>query len=222
MVGHRPQSLQDPWPAVQAAIRQLRQAHRIGRRILDEAGPRGGYGKHRVLEIATEHGFGEEAGRNLRRLAETYSKEDLDNVCRLCRDHRRALGLWSFFKFMVIPDRRSREAFAKDAIAGHWSHARLERELRHRFHREPTKRGRKPRLPETQGEALVRVAEMSNGFIRWAAQLGQERGLEWLPAQVEKDLSQAVAALESLQASAARSLARSQTGDKPRRGRPRN
>jgi len=68
---HAKRSPKDDWPAVQAAIRKLRQAHRIGRRILKEAGSRAKYGKHGVREIAREHGLGEEAGRNLRRLAET-------------------------------------------------------------------------------------------------------------------------------------------------------
>jgi hypothetical protein len=204
-------SLKDDWPAVQAAIRQLRQAHRIGRRILKEAGPRAEYGKHGVREIAREHGFGEEGGRNLRRFAATYSKAELDHLCGLCRDHRRSLGIWSTFKFLTIPDRRSREAFVREAIAGHWSHTRIERELRHRFHRESTKRGRKPRLPDSQGAAIVQIAELTNGFVRFATRLQNERP-EWLTAQVGKDLTQTVAALESLQTSAARSLARSQTG----------
>ena len=216
-------SPKDDWPDVQAAVRRLREAHRIGRRILDEAGSRAEYGQHRVLDVAREHSFGEEAGRNLRRFAAMYSKAELDHLCGLCRDHRRALGLWSAFKFLTIPYRPSRQAFARDAIAGHWSHARIERELRHRYHRESTPRGRKPRLPESQGEALVLIAEMSNGFIRWAAQLDQERGTGWLPKRVGTDLAQAIGMLKSLQKSVNSALARSQAeqAGKSHRSRPR-
>jgi hypothetical protein len=208
-------SPKDPWPAVQAAIRKLREAHKIGRRILDEAGLRAEYGKHGVREIAKEYSLGEEGGRNLRRFAATYSKDELDQLCGLCRDHRRSLGIWSAFKFLTIPDRRKREAFAKDAIAGHWSYTRIERELRHRFNRESRPRGRKPRLPDSQGAAIVQIAELSNGFVRFAMRLQNERP-EWLTAQVGRELVQAVAALEALQASAARSLARSQAGQSRR------
>lgn len=201
MAGHRTDPHRDPWPTVQAATKQLREAYEVGVRILKKAKTRGKYGKHQVREVAEKHGFGEEAGRNLRRFADLYSEEDLADLCKLCRDHRRALGLWSAFKFTTIPDRPSREAFAKEAIAGHWSHTRIERELRHRFHRESTKRGRKPRLPESQGEALVQIAELSNGLVRWAAQLGRERGTGWLPKRVETDLAQTVETLTSLQQS---------------------
>jgi hypothetical protein len=224
MAAHRTEARQDPWPDVLAAIRVLRKGHKDRHRIRKTVGQRGAWGRRRIREVGEQLGYGEATARNWKRFADLYSQEELNSLCDLCRDDRRALGLWSVFKFVTIQNHRSRAAFAKEAIAGRWSYTRIERELRCRFPRESRPRGRKPKLPESEGEALLQIAEMSQGFVRWAALVDQEREKTWLPKRVVEDMAQAVAALEALQASASKSLAQSQANQtaKPRRNRRRS
>lgn len=222
MAGHRDAPLRDPETAVTKAIDELRRAYKVGQ-ILRELGHRAAWGKHQIRDKAAEHGYSEETGRCLRQFAKVYRETDLNRLCNLCKRHGRALGISWVVKFVTIKKRQDRRKIEQEAILGHWTHVRLERELRHRFRRERGHRGRKPKLPSAKIEALEQTREMAYTFVRFATRLQDERR-KWLSDQVEKDLSQAVAALESLQASTARSLARSQAGQagKARRSRRRS
>lgn len=200
-------ALKDPAPAVARAIRDLRRAYRVGT-ILDRLGPRTKPGNHELRQIAAKHGYDEETGRRLRQFARVYTKDDLDRLCRRCKQHHRALGVSMVIKFITIADPLARREFELQAIRGHWRHIRLERELRHRFQRDRGKRGRKPKLPETRIEALEQVREMSHTFAHFAARLRAERR-EWLSGRVAGSLQQAVAALQTLEDVAMRALARS-------------
>ena len=222
MVRHRDAPLRDPETAVAQAIRELRRAYEVGQ-ILRESVPRGQWAKHEVQKLAAKHGYSEEMGRRLRQFATVYSEADLDRLCDLCEQHGRALGISWVVKFVTIANRQDRRQIEKDTIQGRWTHVQLERELRHRFRRERGTRGRKPKLPSTKIEALEQVEAMAYTFVRFADRLRKERP-KWLSKQVGTDLTQAVAALTTLQTSAAQSLSRSHPSQagKSRRSRPRS
>jgi hypothetical protein len=204
--------LQDPPVKVKAAIRELRKAYQDGRSILRKLGERTELGKHQIEQVAKELGRTADSCRKLRQFAGYYSQAALRELCDLCRRHRRAFGLSFVYKLVSIKSRADRRGFQKDAIAGHWGHTRITRELRIRFGRRDeergrNQRGRKPYVPEGTAEALEQIAEMTFRLVRWQehfAELAEQGQTGRLPGPIASKLNAAIKASKALYRSASR------------------
>jgi hypothetical protein len=200
----------DPWPKVLAAIRELREGHKIGRSVLRKFGPRADLGKYQMEQAAKEHGRTPDACRKLRQVAMLYRVKDLKELCGLCRQHRRAFGLSLLYKIVSVEDREDRREFQKAAIIGRWGHARLSRELRVRLgHRDEDRgrkqRGRKPYIAEDTTEVLAQIAEMTFRFLRWQEQFDEmvkQGHAERVPNVVARKLRRAITSAKALYDSA--------------------
>jgi hypothetical protein len=142
----------------------------------------------------------------------------MEELVALCRRHHRAFPLSLLYKLVSIENRKDRRAFQQAAIAGHWSHARLSRELRARLGRrdedlDRKQRGRKPYIPEDITETLVQIEKMAFSFVRWQEHFSEKAKLgetERLPPAVAQKLSTAIEATRALYKSASAACKRSQ------------
>lgn len=146
----------DPRSEVLAAIADLKAGYKIGRGILKRFGDRAEHGGHQIDVVAKQCGRSADSLRKLRQFALVYSEAELNALCKLCRDNRRALGISFVYRFVAIKDKRKRAAFQRRAVVEHWGYSRLVRELRATFahgHR----RGRQPQLPDNIDQAAVEL-----------------------------------------------------------------
>jgi len=148
----------DPLSKVHAAIQGLRRGYKIGQSVRDACGDHADTGNRGIERAAKEHGRNADGIRKLRQFAAVYTECDLEELCDVCRRYQRAFGLSLLYKLVSIRDRKERKKFQREAIAEHWGHARIAREMRYRF-KLGHKRGRKPTMPKTVKEGLVEVSE---------------------------------------------------------------
>jgi hypothetical protein len=175
---------QDPQPEVLKAIAELRKAHAVGLAILNQYGKQAEPGKHQIDAAAKEYGCNVDGLRKRRQFAIEFTKDDLEELCKLCDKHHRAFGLSLAAKLVTIKSKPARRRFQQDAIQGHWSHKRIVRELHDRLQHGDVESGRKPRgrkpQPQTISEALKEVKDAMRRFTRLlehcAELAGQEEG----------------------------------------------
>jgi hypothetical protein len=211
---------QDSLVKVRIAIRELRMAYRDGRSILRKLGPRADLGEHQIEQAADEHHRTADACRKLRQFAMLYNGRDMKELCGLCLRYRRALGLSLLYKLVSIESRKDRREFQRKAIAEHWGHTRITRELRIRFGRRDEllgrkQRGRKPHISQNITEVLVQIEDMARYLFRWQehfAEMAEQGQVEQLPPAVSRNLHAAIEAALILYESASRACKRSQEG----------
>lgn len=201
--------VKDPLPDVLTAIADLQKGHDQGLAILKQYGDRAERGE--IDQSAEEYGRTADAIRKLRQFATEYNKNDLRDLCNLCREHQRAFGLSLVFRLVAIKDKTERAAFQKEAIVNHWANGRIFKELQRRQitlgHHTC---GRKRSLPQTVTEALVEIHEAKRLFVELLehcttiAKQGSGKASERLGEQCEKLLS-AIKAVETREGRSRRS-----------------
>jgi hypothetical protein len=209
---------------VAAAVRQLKSLHKVGLKSLEQRGGRGGHGERRAEVEATRLKKAMPAGskisgeivRKVRQFADAesgYSRSDLDELCRLCREHGRAWGIKHLVIIIRVPKADGqRGEVQRRAIEGGWTTAQLEAEVRRRFGRRRAG-GRKPAvMPDVEG-LLSQLEGMCERWSRLHAELTDQDqpgashpGLRDLPKAVRQKLGDATEALRQLQLAVDRQL----------------
>ena len=211
---------------VTKAVRQLKYVHLVGLKSLEQRGGRGGYGERRAEVEAKRLKKDMPAGskisgeilRKLRQFADAesgYSRSDLDELCRLCREHKQPWGIKHLTIILRVPKADGRRvAFQRRAIKGCWTTSQMRDEVLRLYGRRRSG-GRKPAIrPDAEG-LLGQVEALCLRWARLHAELtaaGDPRAahplLRDLPADVQRKFGAATEALRQLRLVVAKGLER--------------
>lgn len=154
---------------VQAAIRELRQFHRTGKEILNMYGLRAIPGEHSMKDMREHFSLPAHVIRAVRKFADPehgYNKAELTELCELCGQHNRVVGLTLVRHLLTIPDKATRTQFQYDMIREGWTHSRTETELIRRYGRR-RQGGRIPKVAEDLDAALLQVEDLTISWRRF-------------------------------------------------------
>lgn len=100
--------------------------------------------------------------------AEGHSRERLDALCRLLREHRPIFGIAHVGLLVTVVPWPEREAIQKECIEGNWSTYELQAEIKKRYGAR-RQGGRRRQVPAEPGHVLFQIAEMADTWLRWYA-----------------------------------------------------
>jgi hypothetical protein len=159
------QATSDAWDAVLAAVRNLRDMHRLGQELLSKY-PIGQTSGQRAMQT-------EAAARNTntdklfkaRVFADAtrgYSPMELQRLCDACKRHRRALGFGFIVRLLTVRNKLERSKLQRQVIVERRSLSQLKSELTSRYgHRRQA--GKRPKI----GSVADLVSEMGTRAIWW-------------------------------------------------------
>ena len=105
---------------VQAAIRRLRAAHKIGKQLFQACPFDRPDRQNTMVAEAKRHRVNLDTAYKLRVFAHEkkgYTGSELNTLCRLCEEHGRALGFTFVVKFLTIHNKTERTKFQEETIA---------------------------------------------------------------------------------------------------------
>jgi hypothetical protein len=189
---------------VAEAIPEIRAYHDQGRESLREMPQRGKHGARAIDEQVERLGWNVTRLRKARQFAhrtEGYSRERLNELCRLLREHRPDFGT-SHVGLLVTVSWPQRERLQKEGIEGNWSTAELQAEIKKRFGSRK-QGGRRRQVSGEPGRVLLQLDEMADTWQRWFAVVteGDEEDrpiLDALPEQVRERVRAASRAMNRL------------------------
>jgi uncharacterized protein YjhX (UPF0386 family) len=158
---------------VSTAIRDLKAAYAIGRKIIAKHGPKKELGLKGLRKLAKSHRVGVDRIRKCRQLALGYTQDELKRFCDLSKTSRRPLGLLILIRLLKVEDKDKRIDGVEQAIREGWSLGEVETKLFGQFARRE-RVGRKPKLPERPEELLVELEAWCMRWRRMYAQLNRE------------------------------------------------
>jgi hypothetical protein len=172
MAEHRPRATRDE---VERSIREIREYHRQGRASLRELPERSRYGQRALDEQAERRGWNVTRIRKARQFAhadEGYSRERLNELFRLLREHRPVFGV-SHIGVLVTAPWPVRGEFQRLCIEQNWSKAELETAIKARLG--PRRfGGRRRHVAADPVHALVQLGEFTDSWQRWYAVAAEE------------------------------------------------
>jgi hypothetical protein len=132
MSSDRPQASQED---LAEAIREIRAYHKKGIESLEELRGRGKRGDRDIDAQAERLGWNPTRLHKARQFAhreDGYSRKQLDELCRLLREHRTILGVSHVYLLVTVPW-PEREEIQRECIEGKWSTAELQAEFKRRY-----------------------------------------------------------------------------------------
>ncbi|MCY2986953.1 MAG: hypothetical protein NTY19_03685 [Planctomycetota bacterium] len=163
-----------PAPAdVLAAIAQLREYHQKGKQLLGTHKKRSRRWGDMQAVCKQERLLAHQV-RALRRFATTYTKKDLEQLCRQCEQHNRAIGLTVVGHLIKIRDKGKRVQFQKRLISERWSNVRIVAELK-RARRPTGTGGRKPDVAQDVPGVLLQLEGFAVSWRRWSDRLADQK-----------------------------------------------
>ena len=148
---------------VEGAIRRIEWLHDEGKKSLDsypdEMPP------NQMRRDAEALGINHEILRKARVFAWCCGKQEVKKMTALARHENYALPFKVVIALLTVENARSRRAWAKRAIEGKWTAAKLNAELRQRRGKK-WEGGRRPREAADEAEALSRLQDMSDRWQR--------------------------------------------------------
>lgn len=189
---------------VAAAIWAIRAYHDQGRQSLRELPRRGKHGSRAIDEQAERLGWNVTRLRKARQFAhpeEGYSKERLNELCRLLREHRPEFGV-SHVGLLVTVPWPERDEIQRECVEGNWSTYDLQAEIKKRYGSR-RQGGRRRQVPSDPGHVLLQIDEMADSWLRWFAVVtdGNEEDrptLNSLPEQVREKVKAVTRAMNRL------------------------
>jgi hypothetical protein len=206
------------------AVKRLQEAHRFGRRIQREQGWHAKQGNSTIEARAAALGLNPDNYRRLRLFADPdagYSKQELAELCKLCKDHQQPVTLMTVGRLLKIHDKRERRRLQRRAIEDGWTLNDLDVELARLYGRRRWA-GRKPKVPQDVAEALMQLDSLCLKWTRWYTQIAEGAegdspvALADLPDAVAKPLARATRAVRQVQEVVANYLAESRSGRRSR------
>lgn len=197
---------------VSTAIREIRAYHEQGRQSLRDLRQRGGYGVRAIDEQAERLGWTPTKMRKARQFAhrqQGYTRERLNELCRLLREHRPVFGV-SHVGLLVTVDWPAREQLQRECIEGNWSKSELQAEVT-RCYGLRRQGGRKKRVPSDPAQTLAQLDQEAKKWERWyavASELNDEKEtiLNALPETVRERVQEVKRAVTRLRTAIADEL----------------
>jgi hypothetical protein len=160
---------------VDQAVKEIRAFHAQGRKSLREQPERGRHGAKEIEAQAEELGWNPTKLRYARLFAhrqEGYSRERLDELCKLLREHRPVFGVTHAADLASVP-LAQREEVQRRSIEGNWSRSKLKAEIK-KLLGSRRQGGRRRRVSSDPGEVLVQLDQMADTWQRWFRQANDE------------------------------------------------
>jgi len=200
-------------PDIDTAIREIRDFHAKGRESIRLLPGRGEFGGGVIEEQALPLAWSGTKLRKARRFATQYPrKEDLDELCRLVREHKAIFGIAHVGVLVTAPDAKVRDAVLLWCLKGNHSKADFEQEVQKRVGKR-RKGGRRRRIDKDPGRLLIQVEETANTWLRWYELVkGDEEQpeansfLSRLSADVQKGIRSVAGAMRKLHETAEKQL----------------
>jgi hypothetical protein len=194
------------------AIRAIRDYHKEGRKSLREQPERGRHGAKQIEAEAERLGWNPTKLRDARMFAhpvEGYSRERLDELFQLLREHRPVFGVTHAAHLASVPLAR-REEIQRRCIESNWSRSKLKAEIKRLLGRRK-QGGRRRKVSSDPGEVLVQLDVMADTWQRWFRQVADEEEarpiLNRLPSKVREQVHEVDAAMSGLREAVAARLA---------------
>jgi hypothetical protein len=165
MPGERSQASEED---VTEAIREIRAYHDQGRQSLRELPERGKHGARAIDEQAERLGWNPTRLRKARQFAragEGYSRDRLNELCRLLREHRPVFGTAHVGLLVTVPW-PEREEIQRKCVEGNWSMTELQAELKRRYGSRK-EGGRRRQVPSEPADVLLQIDELADSWERW-------------------------------------------------------
>jgi hypothetical protein len=218
------QAKKDSERELNAAVRQLRDAHTTGKKILKAYPVSKTYDQQAMEKAAGEYKVVASVAARMRTFANRYNDVELRQLINLSRKYRRAFHFSYVVNFCTISDKRERAKLQRQAIIHGWTFNRIQMELRRRYGRRGQAVGRRPQIPSDMPSAIAELDRMCRAWRRWHAVLDEDQskakkphvGLNDLPADVRRQLVKATGAIGRLEQVVAARLERSRITRRPR------
>jgi hypothetical protein len=158
---------------VNQSIREIRDYHKQGRASLRKLPERGGYGGKAIAEQAKRLGWNATRLRKARQFAMQYTQTQLNELCKLVREHQPHFGTAHVGILVTVPDAQQRSALQAWCITEDVSKVELEREVKKRF---GARRfgGRRRQVADDPTLVLLQIDEMADSWARWYAIASEE------------------------------------------------
>jgi hypothetical protein len=206
---------------VDEGIRKVRAFHQLGQQSLTRYPERSEYAKGQIDAQAKAKKINADTLRKARAFASQYGKPDLDELFSLCRKHCFAPNTSLILRLVTLPIKKERRALQREAIVGHWTITRLNRELAARYGARRLG-GRLRAIPPDKVGLLAQLETMCEEWKRWYAALqrnpkpGAKKASERdLPPQLRKKVQAVLKQIEDLQLSVGHELMREVPGRIP-------
>jgi hypothetical protein len=217
---------------VKQAVKELQNFYQLGHKVLeaDKSNPRKGtYSLGVSVEIAARIGRSRDYVDKARKFASTYTKAELDELCRLKRPDGMPLGPRHVIGLLRIKNKRDRKRFQRKAVVEGWSTRQVAAEIS-KLLSTGGSGGRRPKTPKTVDDALIQVQTMTNRWSRWYAgfdpqadngkDLDKSRiGLDDLPEPIRKQLKSSARQIEKLKDAVIKELGTSASRAQSKRSR---
>lgn len=164
---------------VNEAIRNNRDFHKLGREALPRPSHKESYGKHLMDWEAADRGTSPENLRKARQFAESYSRRELQELCKYCRAKQSkmdpTLPVFSrthVIRLVSVPVKRERLQLQYQTIGNAWSTAQLDAEIAKRFGRR-RQGGRRRRVPLGKTDLLTQLDGVCESWRRLYNRISQ-------------------------------------------------
>jgi len=152
---------------VKQAVKELQNFYQLGHKVLkaDQKNPhKNKYSLGVSVEIAARIGRSRDYVDKARKFASTYTKAELDELCRLRRPDGMPLGPRHVIGLLRIKNKRDRKRFQRKAVVEGWSTRQVAAEIS-KLLSTGGSGGRRPKTPKTVDDALMQVLTMSSEKI---------------------------------------------------------
>jgi hypothetical protein len=188
--------IRNVWRAGQRSVARLQQLQRKDPHSLQH-----GRRMDTYTQEAQALGTNVDTAAKMRRLAQEYTREQIDTLCALVERQCSRFGPTHLLILLRVDDRARRDRLMKQAVREGWTTAQLERAVQaHRRQRRPHV-GRKPRVPADPTERLLALDAVSEKFVRWC-ELAQAD----LPAGMRPLIDKATRAVSRVRRAVAKEL----------------
>ena len=196
---------------VKQAVKELQNFYQLGHKVLkaDQKNPhKNKYSLGVSVEIAARIGRSRDYVDKARKFASTYTKAELDELCRLRRPDGMPLGPRHVIGLLRIKNKRDRKRFQRKAVVEGWSTRQVAAEIS-KLLSTGGSGGRRPKTPKTVDDALIQVQTMTNRWCRWYAGFDRQQddeqeqdknriGLDDLPEPIRKQLKSSARQIQKL------------------------
>ena len=158
-------------------IATLRRYYELGRRAADVA-PDGTENQAvPLVDLAAESGVGADTIRKARRFATAYNAEEFDELLALRDPDGQPLRWYLVRALLPVEDKAQRSDLQRRAAEQGWSRRHLWAAVQARQGGKRSSGGRRYAVPTSTRQVLGRLTELSESWLRFYADIGEEGGL---------------------------------------------
>ena len=158
-------------------IATLRKYYELGWRASDTAPDGTAKAPEPLADLAAEAEVQQDTIRRARRFAATYTADELDELLALRHADGEPLHWFNVRLLLQVKDKAVRAELQREAVREGWSQGDLAAAIHARQGRKKSPGGRRFAVPESPRRVLGRLTELSDSWLRFYEDIGEEGGL---------------------------------------------